>query len=135
MKKNLQRIYSASDNLFWMLHAVGDIYERSWKQAETKSLKSHWTAWDDVLHCIPWGEAASTDIELVPDESGVRFSQFGKISPVSTLSTKRVLTCPYMSDLKKGQSEMLQGCTITKPRASASVSADSCNPMSADLSS
>ena len=96
---------------------------------------------DNVLHCIPWGEAASTDVELVPDESGVRFTRSLGPQPVSTYSTKRVLTCPYMSDLRNGQSEMLPSSGAVQlqnliPFASVSAedSIDLCNPVSADPS-
>lgn len=59
-----------------MLHAVGEIYEDRGNNQEAKSLKSALESADHVLHyCIPWGEAASTDVELVPDESGVRFTR------------------------------------------------------------
>ena len=77
LKKNLQRICSASGNLVPMLHAVGEIYEDRGKTRNKKSQSAYWTARDDVLHCIPWGEAASTDVWLLPDESGARFTKFG----------------------------------------------------------
>ena len=40
----------------------------------------HRAARDDVLHgmpCGPWGEAARTAFQLVPNESGVRFIKSG----------------------------------------------------------
>ena len=57
-----------------MLQAVGEINEDRGNNQKQKTSIPHWTVRDNVLHCIPWGEAASTDVQLVPDESGIRFA-------------------------------------------------------------
>lgn len=84
-----------------MLHAVGEIYEDRGKNQKQKSLKSALTARDDAVHCIPWGKAASTDVFAGAERIACSFSPRLGQQPISTFSTKRVLTCPYMDDLNK----------------------------------
>lgn len=76
---------------------------------KAKSLKSALNSAGSclALHKYRGVTPRSTDVQLVPDESGARFSRSLIQQPVSTFSTKRVLTCPHMSDLENGQSEML----------------------------
>lgn len=91
------------------------------------------------MHCIPWGEAASTEVQLVPDESGVRFTSSLGQQPVSTIYTKRVLTCPlHVRSKEPVEVRCVRAMQLQNLTPFTSVSAedgiDSCNPVSADLS-
>lgn len=93
------------------------------------------------MHCIPWGEAVSTDVWLVPDESGACFTKFGTEARFD-ISHQRVLICPYMSDLENNGQAVKVRCfraaqlrnLIPFASVSAEDSIESCSLVSADLS-